>query len=86
MTADPAFFGVYNNPDWTNNIGVQTPEMTPPAPWKALSGGKDTVNNWSGNIKFGKERASVSGQHLKDECQQGSEEPRRDHREEQTEA
>ena len=55
MTADPAFFGVYNNPDWTNNIGVQTPEMTPPAPWKALSGGKDTVNNWSGNIKFGKD-------------------------------
>ena len=54
MTADPTFFGVYNNPDWTNNIGVQTPEMTPPEPWKALSGAKDTVKNWSGSIKFGK--------------------------------
>ncbi len=52
IKADSEFFGVYNNPDWANNIGVQTPEMTPPAPWKALSGGKDTVKNWSGSVKF----------------------------------
>jgi len=55
MTADATFFGVYNNPDWINDIGVQTPEMTPPAPWKALAGGGDTVENWSGSIKFGKD-------------------------------
>ena len=55
MTAEPAFFGVYNNPDWVNDIGVQKPEMTPPAPWKALAGGKDTVKNWSGEIKFSKD-------------------------------
>ena len=55
MTAEPKFFGVYNNPDWANNIGVQTPEMTPPAPWKALAGAGDTVKNWSGEIKFGKD-------------------------------
>ena len=55
MNAVPQFFGVYNNPDWTNNIGVQTPEMTPPAPWKALSGTGNAVKNWSGEIKFGKD-------------------------------
>lgn len=55
MKCDPAFFGVYNNPDWANDIGVQKPEMTPPAPWKALSGAGDTVKNWSGEIKFGKD-------------------------------
>ena len=53
LAAPAEKFGVYNHPDWRNDIGIQKPDMTPPMPWKALKeAGKNAVDNWNGRITF----------------------------------
>ena len=54
MSTDIRKFGVYKNPSWRNNTGVQTSEMVPPAPWKNLQFADNTVKTWAPELKFGK--------------------------------
>lgn len=53
MSTDVRKFGVYKNPSWHNDLGIQTPEMLPPAPWKALAFADNTVKTWQPQLKFG---------------------------------
>ena len=48
-------FGVYKNPAWRNNIGVQMPDMPAPAPWKDLTLSGSTIKSWQPELQFGKD-------------------------------
>lgn len=53
LTAEPVAFGVFNHPEWANDLGIQKPAMTPPKPWTALRAeGKDEIANWNGKLAF----------------------------------
>ena len=54
LATDTRKFGIYKNPAWSNNIGVQSPDMQPPAPWKSLSFSNSTLKTWQPKLKFGK--------------------------------
>ena len=47
-------FGIYKKPAWRNVIGVQKPDMQPPAPWKSLKFSGNTLATWMPQLKFGK--------------------------------
>ncbi len=53
FTTDPKAFSVFCKPDWSNDIGIQQPDMTPPAPWTALQpDGRYGIRNWNGQVTF----------------------------------
>ena len=47
-------FGVYKKPSWRNELGVQKPEMIPPAPWRKLEFKDRKLQTWGPVLKFDK--------------------------------
>ncbi len=45
-------FGVFNKPDWLNDLGIQRPEAPAPAPWRDLKFKDGVVTTWNNAIKF----------------------------------
>ncbi len=48
-------FGVYKNPSWRNELGIQKPEMAPPAPWKKLQYKDNKLQTWGPLLDFRKD-------------------------------
>ena len=54
MSSDPVAFGVYNHPDWLNDIGIYRPTDPAPAPWKHLQLNGQQVRTWNNCFTFNK--------------------------------
>ncbi|MDD2403119.1 MAG: DUF6067 family protein [Victivallaceae bacterium] len=45
-------FGVFNKPNWLNDLGIQRPESPAPTPWRDLKLKDGAVTTWNNVIKF----------------------------------
>ncbi|MBO4513206.1 MAG: hypothetical protein J5746_10600 [Victivallales bacterium] len=54
MSTGASKFGVYKNPSWRNELGVQNPEMTPPTPWRKLEWKDGKLQTWKPALRFNK--------------------------------
>ncbi|MBR6371794.1 MAG: hypothetical protein IKS20_01290, partial [Victivallales bacterium] len=54
MSTGASRFGVYKNPSWRNELGVQKPDMAPPAPWRKLEYKEGKIHTWSPVLSFDK--------------------------------
>lgn len=52
MAAEPVPFGVYNHPDWLNDIGFRQPTDPAPAPWRDLQLEGQNVRTWNNLFAF----------------------------------
>ncbi len=61
VNTEKTVFGVYKNPTWNNELGIQKPDMQPPAPWTALQYVNGNLQTWNSRLHFPQKSLALLG-------------------------